>query len=63
MNIDKNVVELTLAERDSKNAGVVFFAGLPYIVGHAFLAETVETGDKNRDDLLCMQMSHITYHI
>ena len=26
-------------------------------VGHAFLAETVETGDKNRDDFHCVQMS------
>ena len=23
----------------------------------AFIAETVETGDKNRDDFCCMQMS------
>ena len=51
------LVELALAERDSKNAGVFFFVGLPYIVGHAFLAETVETRNKNRDDLRCMQMS------
>ena len=34
-----------------------FFVGLPQIVGHAFLAETVETRDKNRDDPRCMQMS------
>ena len=34
-----------------------FFVGLPYIVGHTFLAETVETGDTNRDNLRCMQMS------
>ena len=32
------------------------FVGLPQFVGHAFLTEIVETGDKNRDDLRCMQM-------
>ena len=42
--------ELSLAERDSKNAVVSF-------VGHTFLAKTVETGDKNRGDFHCMQMS------
>ena len=25
-------------------------------MGHAFLAKTVETGDKNRGDFHCMQM-------
>ena len=27
-----------------------FFFGGTWFVGHAFLAKTVETGDKNRDD-------------
>ena len=31
------------------------FVGL--FVGHGFLAKTVETGDKNRGDFHCMQMS------
>ena len=47
------LVEPALAERDSKKARVFFFGvsspnrrPLP----QPFLAETVETGDKNRDD-------------
>ena len=54
-------MELALAERDSKNAGVFSFFrrsspnGRPW--SQAFLAETMETGDKNRDDFLCMQIS------
>ena len=50
-----------MAERDSKNAGVSFFLsvsspnGRPY--SQAYLAETVETGDKNRHDFHCMQMN------
>ena len=52
-------------EQDSKNAGVSFFVFLcrrapirrPY--SQTFLAETVETGDKNRDDFHCMQMSFV----
>ena len=54
-------MELALAERGSKNAGVFpFFRrsspnGRPW--PQAFLAETMETGDKNRDDFLCMQIS------
>jgi len=31
-----------------------FFVGGTQFVGHAFLAKTVETGDKNRDDFHCM---------
>ena len=27
------------------------------VSSHAFLTETVETGDKNRDDFHCMQIS------
>ena len=55
------LVELALAERDSKNAGVFFFllfflCGTKF-VGHTFLAETVETGDENSDDFHCMQIS------
>ena len=57
------LVELALAERDFKNAGFSFYLfffllslnGRPY--SQAFLAETVENGDKNRDDFHCMQMS------
>ena len=53
------LVQLALAERDSKNAGVSLFSsvGPSLYMGHAFIAETVKTGDKNRDDIYCMQMS------
>ena len=34
-----------------------FFVGGTYFVGRAFLAKTVETGNKNRSDFHCMQMS------
>lgn len=34
-----------------------FFVGGTLLVGPAFLAKTVETGDKNRDDFHCMEMS------
>ena len=49
------LVELALAELDSKNV-VVFFrrSSLDYRPG---VPETVETGDKNRDDLRCMQIN------
>ena len=54
------LLELALAGRDSENTGVSFLflcvCGTLF-VGHAFLAETVETGDKNSDDFHCMQMS------
>ena len=50
-----------MAERDSKNAGVSFFLCVSSPNGRsysqAFLAETVETVDKNRHDFHCMQMS------
>ena len=50
-----------MAKRDSKNAGVSFFLFVSSPNGRsysqAFLAETVETGDKNRHDFHCMQMS------
>ena len=50
-----------MAERDSKNAGVSFslFVSSPNgrSYSQAFLAETVETGDKNRHDFHCMQMN------
>ena len=36
--------------------GFFFFGGTSF-VGPAFLAKTVETGDKNRDDFYCMQMN------
>ena len=58
------LVELAVAERDYKNAGVSFSSpffrksdanGRPY--SQAFLTETVVTGDKNRHDFHCMQMS------
>ena len=35
----------------------LFFVGGTLFVGHAFLAKTVETGDKNRGNFHCMQMS------
>ena len=40
-------------------AFLFFFGGVcgTLFVGHAFLAETVETGDKNRDDFHHMEMS------
>ena len=43
-----------------------FFVGLPQMVAMvpALLVETVETGDKNRDDFRCIQMSrdeHVVY--
>ena len=34
-----------------------FFCRWDLVVGHAFLAKTVETGHKNRGDFHCMQMS------
>ena len=34
-----------------------FFVGGTQFVGPVFLAKTVETGDKNRDDFYCMEMS------
>ena len=50
-----------MAERDSKNVGVPFFLCVSSPNGRsysqAFLAETVETVDKNRHDFHCMQMS------
>ena len=52
---------LALAERDSKNATVFFFfcrsVAKRGACSRAFLTETVETGDKIRDDFHCMQMS------
>ena len=56
------LVELALAERDSKNASVFFFV-CPSQIG--FMLPGVpsvdrETGDKNRDDFHCMQMSLVT---
>ena len=48
------LVEPALAERDSKKARVFFFFGLPSPnrrpLSQLFLADTVETGDKYRDD-------------
>ena len=55
------LVELALAERDSKKASVFFFfrrsVAKRKACFKAFLTETVETGGKNRDDFHCMQMS------
>ena len=34
-----------------------FFWMGPRFVGHALLAKTVKTGDKNRNDFHCMEMS------
>ena len=44
-----------LAERASESAVISFF----FVVSHAFLAKTVETGDKNCGDFHCMQMSQL----
>ena len=55
------LVKLALAERDSKKQAFLFFSfcvsanGGPY--SQEFLAETLETGDKNCHDFHCMQMS------
>ena len=50
-----------MADRDSKNAGVSLFLCVSSPNGRSysqeFLAETVETGDKNHHDFHCMQMS------
>ena len=51
------LVKLALAERHSKNASVSSFFFLSVGPSHAFLAETVETGDKNRNDSHRMQIS------
>ena len=53
------LVELALAERDSNNASVFLCVCLPKWSSwsKAFLAETVETGDTNRDDFHCMQIT------
>ena len=45
------------AERDCKNASVLFFVGPSQKGSQAFLTETLETGNKNREDFHCMQMS------
>ena len=47
--------ELALVDRGSKDAGVFFFRRPFLDCRPRFLAETVETGDKKRDDLRCMQ--------
>ena len=55
-----SLVELVLAERDSKNASVFFFRRSVAKMGacsQAFLTETVENEDKNREDFHCMQMN------
>ena len=57
MNIVAFLVDLALAERDSKNAVVSVFVGGTYFVGHALSTKTAETGDKNCGDFHCMQMS------
>ena len=60
--IDILLVDFALARKDSKNAGLFFiflcvWASTRTWCSQAFLAETVETGDKNRDDFHCVQMS------
>ena len=56
-HVNHLLVKLALAARDSKNAVDFFFVGGTQFVGHAFLAKTVETGDKIRGDFHCMQKS------
>ena len=51
------VVELALTERDYKRFFPVGPSQKRGPCSQAFLTETVETGDKNRDDFHCMQMS------
>ena len=53
-HVNHLLVKLALAARDSKNAVDFFFVGGTQFVGHAFLAKTVETGDKNRGDFHCV---------
>ena len=54
------LVELALAERDSRRFFFLFFfvrrAPIRRPCSPAFLAENVETGNKNRDDFHCIQM-------
>ena len=55
-----SLVDLAIAQRVSKSATAFFFSSVRREKGvssQAFLTETVETGDKNRDDFHCMQMS------
>jgi len=54
-----SLVELVLAQRVSKSATVFYFVGPSQEGGKlpGDPTETVETGDKNRDDFHCMQMS------
>ena len=49
----KNVHEQNFDDEVKNNKQIV--VNLP-LVGPAFLAKTVETGDKNRDDFHCMEM-------
>ena len=53
------LVELASAERHSENVGVFFRVSVANgrLESQAFLAETLETGDNNRDDFHRMQMS------
>ena len=51
------LVELPLAEQDSKNAAVFFVGPLQKGGSQALLTETMETGNKNRVDFQCIQMS------
>ena len=57
MHIYEQLVELALAERESKNASVFLCVSVANGRPSAFLEETVEAGDENRDDFHCMQMS------
>ena len=60
IDVSKICSLLALTERDSKNANVFIFCRSVAKMGacsKAFLTETVETGDKIRDDFHCMQMS------
>ena len=52
----KNVHEQNFDDEVKNNKQIV--VNLP-LVGPVFLAKTVETGDKNRDDFHCMEMSHV----
>ena len=54
----RSLVELAWAERDSLSLSFFFVSRAPIWrpCSQAFLAETVGTGDQNRDDFHCMQM-------
>ena len=53
-NFTTNVPKILVLKSSSEQ---IFSRKLPLGAPEAFLAKTVETGDKNRDDFHCMEMS------